>query len=84
MMKIIKIFLGTVFGLMTICYITLFVQSLIRFIHVWATTGYSPQGLSETGASLAAVCLGVAFTTWAFRSAFRKQMPRQENNDSKD
>ena len=82
-MKIIKIVLGTVFGLMTVCYITLFAQSLIHFIRAWATTGYSPQGLSETGAALAAVCLGIAFTTWTFRSAFRKQITQQDMDDSK-
>lgn len=77
-MKIIKVIFGTVLGLATVCYVALFAQTLIRFIHVWVTAGYSPQGLSETGGALVAVCIGAAFTVWTFQSAFRKPTSRKE------
>ncbi len=85
-MKVVKVILGTLFGLATIRGIVLFLQTLLRFIRVWATSGYSAQGLSETGAALTAVCILVAFTKWTFESAFREATPVKEElvNDDKD
>jgi len=83
-MKTVKIALGTVFGLATVCYLVLFLQALTKFILVWARDGYSPRGLSETGSAFAALCIGVAFTTWTFQSAFKKRMPQQEENHNGD
>ena len=80
-MKLIKIVLGTIFGLATVCYVVLFLQTLVRFVRVWVTWGYSAQGLSETGSALVAVCIGVFFTKWTLGSAFRKRAPPQEEDE---
>jgi cytochrome c biogenesis protein CcdA len=80
-MKIIKIALGTVFGLATVGYLAQFLQTLINFILVWVRVGYSPRGLADTGAALAALCIGATFTIWTFKSAFRRSTPKQEQTE---
>ena len=84
MIKTVKIVLGTVFGLASLCYLVVFLQYLTEFIRVWASVGYSPKGLSETGCVFAALCIGVAFTTWTFQSAFKQRMPQQDENHNSD
>jgi hypothetical protein len=83
-MKIFKIILGTIFGLCTICYITMFIKMLILFIRYCVMKGYSAQGLSQTAGAFAAMCAGIAFTAWTFESAFKSKTSAQEKNIKKD
>lgn len=80
-MKIVKIAFGTLFGLLTLCYIAMFLQVAIQFVYVWATREYSPQGLSQVGGVLVAMCIGVALTKWTFESAFQKPTSEQSESD---
>jgi hypothetical protein len=77
-MKIIKIALGTVFGLATVGYLALFLDTLVKFILVWVKVGYSPLGLADTGAALAVLCIGATFTIWSFQSAFQRPVPQEQ------
>jgi hypothetical protein len=83
-LKLVKIILGTVFALATLCYAVQFAATLLRSVRVWTTVGYSPQGLSQTGGAAAALAIGTAFTVWTFRSAFRRTVSAQTADDDRN
>lgn len=70
-MKIIKLVLGTVFGLATVVY-------LIEFIRVLGKASFSTWGLTDVILSFVALAIGTLFTIWTFQSALGKRAPKEE------
>jgi hypothetical protein len=67
-MMVVKIILGTIFGLATIGY-------LVQFIQVLVSVRFSTEGIVDITGAFFALCVGALFTIWSFQSAFGKQAP---------